>query len=226
MMMTISGSSTPPNSSPSLRPKANPGSQAAGNITPISLASLAQATANLSCSAPEPSSSISTNSSSSGAAGTGAGTGAGAPTPQHRSYARAPQVRPYQSPMMSRGAGGISGQGGRQNTDKAVQGDTKKFGELVVKLIGERSARMSKNQGAEVVQIEDVNAKVFAPAPTPANKNDMRGNSPRTPGRTPAGSLAGSWEKDRVELIVDVPVWTPGCFQGECGVIAAGLGFC
>lgn len=28
--------------------------------------------------------------------------------------------------------------------------------------------------------------------------------------------MAGSWEQDRVELIVDVPVWTPGCFQGEC----------
>jgi len=28
------------------------------------------------------------------------------------------------------------------------------------------------------------------------------------------GSLSGSLEKDRAELIVDVPVWSPGCFQG------------
>lgn len=29
------------------------------------------------------------------------------------------------------------------------------------------------------------------------------------------GSLSGSWEKERAELIVDVPVWSPGCFQGS-----------
>lgn len=28
-------------------------------------------------------------------------------------------------------------------------------------------------------------------------------------------SVAGSWEIERAELIVDVPVWSPGCFQGE-----------
>jgi hypothetical protein len=27
------------------------------------------------------------------------------------------------------------------------------------------------------------------------------------------GSLAGSWEKERAELIVDVPVWSPGCYR-------------
>ena len=27
-------------------------------------------------------------------------------------------------------------------------------------------------------------------------------------------SVAGSWEVERVELIVDIPVWSPGCFQG------------
>jgi hypothetical protein len=29
-----------------------------------------------------------------------------------------------------------------------------------------------------------------------------------------ARSVVGSWEVERVELIVDIPVWSPGCFQG------------
>ena len=33
--------------------------------------------------------------------------------------------------------------------------------------------------------------------------------------RSMGGSLAGSWEKEMAELIVDIPVWSPGCFQGE-----------
>ena len=34
------------------------------------------------------------------------------------------------------------------------------------------------------------------------------------------GSLSGSWEKERAELIVDVPVWSPGCFQGTLSLRA------
>lgn len=32
-------------------------------------------------------------------------------------------------------------------------------------------------------------------------------------GHSLPGSLAGSWEKERAELIVDIPVWSPGCFS-------------
>lgn len=33
--------------------------------------------------------------------------------------------------------------------------------------------------------------------------------------RSAGGSLGGSWETERAELIVDIPVWSPGCFQGK-----------
>lgn len=73
------------------------------------------------------------------------------------------------------------------------QGDTKKFGDLVATMVEERT-RMSRKGGNDQGQRED----------------DAGGRLTKSVG----GSLAGSWEKERAELIVDVPVWSPGCFQG------------
>jgi hypothetical protein len=42
-------------------------------------------------------------------------------------------------------------------------------------------------------------------------------------GRSLGPSLAGSFENERAELLVDIPVWSPGCFQGECRSRRAGL---
>ncbi|EIW67358.1 hypothetical protein M231_02500 [Tremella mesenterica] len=83
-----------------------------------------------------------------------------------RSYARAPTIRPYASPLCMRGCNKASAQ---------LCGDAKKFAHLVVEQI-----QFAGKSG----------------------KGEMR-----------VGSLGTSWEKERVELIVDVPVWSPGCFQ-------------
>jgi len=71
---------------------------------------------------------------------------------------------------------------------KEVTGDTKEFGNLVNRMV-EKRAR--KARAGEVVLGED-------------------GRKVKSLG----GSLAGSWEKEKAELIVDIPVWSPGCFQG------------
>lgn len=68
-----------------------------------------------------------------------------------------------------------------------VEGDTKEFGDLVVGMVEKRSR--NARGGGQVVNEE--------------------GRKVRSMG----GSLAGSWEKEMAELIVDIPVWSPGCFQ-------------
>ena len=75
---------------------------------------------------------------------------------------------------------------------REVAGDTKDFGDLVVGMV-EKRAR--KARGGNII--------------------DSGGEDARK-GRSLGGSLAGSWERERAELIVDIPVWSPGCFQGMC----------
>ena len=41
------------------------------------------------------------------------------------------------------------------------------------------------------------------------------GNDQARKGKSLGGSLSASWENERAELIVDIPVWAPGCFQGR-----------
>jgi hypothetical protein len=78
----------------------------------------------------------------------------------------------------------------RRTNAKDAEGDTKKFGELVAQLVEDRSRRHRKGDDLQMDGIEE-GVKQGA-----------------------EGSLSGSWEKERAELIVDVPVWSPGCFQG------------
>jgi hypothetical protein len=111
---------------------------------------------------------------------------------QARSYARAPTARPY---------GSFSPRGGKPL--KAVDGDTKQFAELVAAKVEDRSrrmrmgsARLSYDQKAQLGQVEHV---------------EERGRQVRSLG----GSLAGSYENEKAELIVDIPVWSPGSFQGK-----------
>lgn len=77
----------------------------------------------------------------------------------------------------------------RRTNAKDAEGDTKKFGELVAQLVEDRSRRHRKGDDLQMDGIEE-GVKQGA-----------------------EGSLSGSWEKERAELIVDVPVWSPGCFQ-------------
>jgi len=79
---------------------------------------------------------------------------------------------------------GVSGRNVRD-----VEGDSKEFGDLVFDMI-ERRGR--KTRAGEL------------------GAGDEDGRKSKSLG----GSLAGSWEKERAELIVDIPVWSPGCFQG------------
>lgn len=104
------------------------------------------------------------------------------PSSAPRSYARAPQARPYGSPLLSR----------NKNNVKEPQGDTKKFGELVAHMVEERT-REARRGGGSIEEAQALQARES---------------------RSVGGSLSGSLEKDRAELIVDVPVWSPGCFQG------------
>lgn len=57
-------------------------------------------------------------------------------------------------------------------------------------------ARLSYDQKAQLGQVEHV---------------EERGRQVRSLG----GSLAGSYENEKAELIVDIPVWSPGSFQGK-----------
>lgn len=129
---------------------------------------------------------------------------ASAPAPvavpaQNRSYARAPPVRPYGSSLSSR----------TRAATAEPQGDTKRFGDLVASMVEERTRRGRRGQ-------------------TPDSDQDgAAGNEANATGgrviKSVGGSLAGSWEKERAELIVDVPVWSPGCFQGTLHSLVVGL---
>jgi len=84
--------------------------------------------------------------------------------------------------------------GAKGNED--VKGDTKEFADLMVHLVEQR---VKGRHAGEILFKE--------------------GEGVREGGRgmkDGVKSVVGSWEVERVELIVDIPVWSPGCFQGEC----------
>ncbi|OCF38764.1 hypothetical protein I317_07445 [Kwoniella heveanensis CBS 569] len=114
-----------------------------------------------------------------------------------RSFVRGPQARPYASyakPSM-----------GGKNARDVIDGDSKRFAEIVAGMVSRRANE--KRKGELVEMIENVkldDESVSSPKGINAPK--------RT--RSVAGSLGGSsWEAERLELIVDIPVWSPGCFQ-------------
>lgn len=119
---------------------------------------------------------------------------------QGRSYARQPTQRPYQSALVARAS--VGGAGGR--AVRAVQGDSLRFADLVIGIVESRGVDARKG-GLRL----DVEGK--------QEGEGSRGTNIRA-SKSLAGSLAGSYEMERAELIVDVPVWSPGCFQGmSCG---------
>lgn len=79
-----------------------------------------------------------------------------------------------------------------QQKREPIDGDTRAFADKVVAII-ETRARKARAGGlfnlGEAVE-------------------DRKGGSLE-------GNLSGSWEIERAEFIVDIPVWSPGCFQGE-----------
>ncbi|RSH88603.1 hypothetical protein EHS25_002830 [Saitozyma podzolica] len=175
-----------PNSSPAMRPisamhlktASAPGS---GSVTPLHLAQLPSGGATTlptSCVA----AAVAASAGVAGGSGTGPGSGLSCPGGASRSYARAPTQRPYQSPLVARGATLLG------NALRDVDGDTKKFGDLVANLV-ERRALLTRGGDA----LAHVDERIGA--------------------RSAGGSLGGSWETERAELIVDIPVWSPGCFQ-------------
>lgn len=115
------------------------------------------------------------------------------PQPQTRSYARPPPVRPYGSPMANKARGGCAD----------PKGDTKKFGDLVATMVEDRTRRGRKGRQDQEQEEEGEGQGQGE------REDDAGGRLTKSVG----GSLAGSWEKERAELIVDVPVWSPGCFQ-------------
>ncbi|AFR95778.1 hypothetical protein C343_03884 [Cryptococcus neoformans C23] len=115
-----------------------------------------------------------------------------------RSFARGPQARPYGPPMLRK---------------KELDGDTKRFAELVVETVDERrlslasSSPVSRGRKLEGEKglIEMVENVSLQEAHHGARNIERRG----TQGRM----MSGSWEAERADLIVDYPVWSPGCFQ-------------
>lgn len=77
---------------------------------------------------------------------------------------------------------------------QTVEGDTKVFTERVVAIIENRARRARTGRALGHEGRFEVEARR---------------------GKSMGGSLSGSWENERAELIVDIPVWSPGCFQGE-----------
>lgn len=97
---------------------------------------------------------------------------------------------------------------------KELDGDTKRFAELVVETVDERrlslasSSPVSRGRKLEGEKglIEMVENVSLQDAHHGARNFERRG----TQGRM----MSGSWEAERADLIVDYPVWSPGCFQG------------
>lgn len=102
-----------------------------------------------------------------------------------RTYARAPPARPY----------ALSPRNSQRALD--VDGDTKAFADSVVGIIEDRARKIRSGGFAQDSDVED------------------EGRQQARKGRSLGGSIAGSWEIERAEFIVDVPVWSPGCFQGK-----------
>ena len=101
-----------------------------------------------------------------------------------RSFARAPPVRPYRSPLMSRGTTS-------PRASKPIAGDTKEFAEQVVRIFRQRTltARRGRHDSSD-------------------DRSDRKV-------RSLGGSASENWEGEKAELLVDIPVWSPGSFQGE-----------
>ena len=130
------------------------------------------------------------------------------PESSPRSFARAPIARPYASPLTSRSSG---------RPPKPIEGDSRTFGNLVIRMMEDRSrkARMGAIEEVEDIHLEDRGRRrmVDHSGAKPLGPVSV-GMDDRRKGKSLGGSLAGSWEMERAELIVDVPVWSPGCFNG------------
>lgn len=88
---------------------------------------------------------------------------------------------------------------------KGVEGDTKVFAQLVVGLVEDR---------AKLQRLAMEDNKLGVPVGSGGSGGAGSGGVGRSVG---AGSLDTSgmanWENERAELMVDIPVWNPGCFQ-------------
>ncbi|WRT68251.1 uncharacterized protein IL334_005227 [Kwoniella shivajii] len=138
-----------------------------------------------------PSSSV--NNQSGSGSGMGSGLSTSVPT---RSYVRGPQARPYAQPARN---------------IKQITGDSKQFTELVASMVNKREQEKRK-QDITIEMIENVNISQDAVTTTTSPTATRHLDVPKR-AKSLAGSLAGSWEVERAELIVDIPVWSPGCFQ-------------
>lgn len=117
-----------------------------------------------------------------------------------RSFARGPQARPYGPPTLRK---------------KELDGDTKRFAELVVETVEERrrlllasSSPVSRGRTLEgekgsIETVENVNLQDVHHGPRNIERRGTQGRL-----------MSSSWEAERADLIVDYPVWSPGCFQG------------
>jgi hypothetical protein len=95
-----------------------------------------------------------------------------------------------------------------QGPKAELEGDTKMFVELVAQLVVSRTQARGRRSSPE------------------ANRTGGRSvSSSRARGDSPSTS-AGSWGVEKAELLVDVPVWSPGCFQGMFISFLGRIGLC
>ncbi|ODN92818.1 hypothetical protein L198_05614 [Cryptococcus wingfieldii CBS 7118] len=107
-----------------------------------------------------------------------------------RSYVRGPQARPYGPSSIKK---------------KELDADSRHFAELVARSVDDRRGSPSREKGL-IEMVENVTIEEHEER-TEARKIEQRKQLGRMQ------SLGGSWENERAELIVDYPVWSPGCFQ-------------
>ncbi|WWD02483.1 hypothetical protein V865_000523 [Kwoniella europaea PYCC6329] len=112
-----------------------------------------------------------------------------------RSFVRGPQARPYNA---------------LPKNPKAVDGDTKRFAEIVASMVTQRENEKRKSELIEMV--ENVNLSSSQEDSRSIGSNVKRMNIPKR-NKSIAMGMVGSWEVEAAELIVDIPVWSPGCFQ-------------
>ena len=92
---------------------------------------------------------------------------------------------------------------------KPIEGDTKEFAERVNHLFKERSRKARR--GGQRDNAED------------GERKEVENEDGRRKPRSLGGSVSEAWEGDKVEFIVDIPVWSPGCFQGLSGICISDL---
>ncbi|WVR07383.1 hypothetical protein IAU60_004424 [Kwoniella sp. DSM 27419] len=109
-----------------------------------------------------------------------------------RSFVRGPQARPYNSPL-------------RGSKGRPVEGDSKRFVDMVAAMVND--AESHKRKGELIEMIENISLE------QPSKPTHTRAVTAPIKSKSAAASVAGSWETERAELIVDIPVWSPGCFQ-------------